>query len=984
MMVTFVSQCEKNALKKTRRVLDAFANRIGDNTWQTVITQDGLDTVKKMLRKTASRSTAVSCHWIRSRARSQLLWVVGNKSKFSLEGVVPVNYTTINDLKMDETKIMSEVVYANTQKQLLSEHLFAVGTVASLLVEQLFGSGQSGLKQAAFVSGCLHDIGKLDPEYRTWLEKTINKNEKQVIELHEDGLHIDAAKFSFEKHPRHNEISLWICQFIDLSPVLPNKKLFQLIEHTVFWHHAKPIRKDEYLKLNDVHRKLNATYKEKGMQELVAHTELLLKDVVKLQNNYEHPRTNADFTKCRIKYDEDLTSGFRKTDLPQYKQYECEELFKPYLNDINFNAKANILRACVISADRQVSALSAEELSNYITTATLDLLVEKTLQQHSNLTQQIQICLDGFEQTYRGSERNQAQNATAKELLDVEHVAVLNGPAGCGKTKIALEWAKLSDAKKVIWICPRVQVCEGLYHDLTSNEYLPSGKLEICTGEFKYINNQGESELTPQGQEFSGDIVLTTIDQVINSITTHTNVTAFTEFLNSHIVFDEFHEYIPMPAFNLLFAELIQAKKLMGSSANTLLVSATPNYSFIENILEIAKQDIKSIQSFNPSHYQINFELFDETQQNETNPLFKAQPKNTIVISNTATLAQQAFIQNQVTENAIVFHGKFKTKDKQAIFNKVYESFKAGGTKEFDVLRSGPIVQAALNITSLQMTSEFTLAENFLQRLGRLDRFGKSQTVNQYTVAVPSMIPESNGKITCSCARFLNGNNSYRSAYAWYVFLQNHISEHPLTINEIYQLYERFYQSSQGVAAVEQDLIAGLKESAKVIAAKVHDPIRFIQKQKASDKKKLKKSSLRGDSRFVQMVVMEIESFDNFTITDDYAMDWQESDGDFANCYTESLTLLRNTGIIDYAAKKHHQIDETSPSKGITAKNIGLRKQVLEGAAVEPQHPIYLSYTPSDLLTKLGENECDESAIYYLKGTKQVIGAMPLNKIIQS
>jgi len=39
MMVTFVSQCEKNALKKTRRVLDAFADRIGDNTWQTVITR---------------------------------------------------------------------------------------------------------------------------------------------------------------------------------------------------------------------------------------------------------------------------------------------------------------------------------------------------------------------------------------------------------------------------------------------------------------------------------------------------------------------------------------------------------------------------------------------------------------------------------------------------------------------------------------------------------------------------------------------------------------------------------------------------------------------------------------------------------------------------------------------------------------------------------------------------------------------------------
>lgn len=93
MMVIFVSQCEKNALKKTRRVLDAFADRIGDNTWQTVITQEGLEAVKKLLRKTASKSTAVSCHWVRSRSRSDLLWVVGNRKQFGFGGVVPVNRT---------------------------------------------------------------------------------------------------------------------------------------------------------------------------------------------------------------------------------------------------------------------------------------------------------------------------------------------------------------------------------------------------------------------------------------------------------------------------------------------------------------------------------------------------------------------------------------------------------------------------------------------------------------------------------------------------------------------------------------------------------------------------------------------------------------------------------------------------------------------------------------------------------------------------
>ncbi|WP_298623871.1 type I-F CRISPR-associated helicase Cas3f [uncultured Legionella sp.] len=93
MMVIFVSQCEKKALNKTRRVLDSFANRIGDNTWQTIITNEGLNAVKKLLRKTASKNTAVSCHWLRSRSRSDLIWIVGNRSKFNAQGIVPVHYT---------------------------------------------------------------------------------------------------------------------------------------------------------------------------------------------------------------------------------------------------------------------------------------------------------------------------------------------------------------------------------------------------------------------------------------------------------------------------------------------------------------------------------------------------------------------------------------------------------------------------------------------------------------------------------------------------------------------------------------------------------------------------------------------------------------------------------------------------------------------------------------------------------------------------
>ncbi len=145
MMVTFVSQCEKNALKKTRRVLDAFANRIGDNTWQTLITEDGLLTVKKMLRKTASKSTAVSCHWIRSRSRSQFIWVVGNKSKFNSEGIVAVNSTKKNLLN---SEIENDWKYLPLIKSLagLSALLHDWGKASQLFQEKLKPNSKNKFK----------------------------------------------------------------------------------------------------------------------------------------------------------------------------------------------------------------------------------------------------------------------------------------------------------------------------------------------------------------------------------------------------------------------------------------------------------------------------------------------------------------------------------------------------------------------------------------------------------------------------------------------------------------------------------------------------------------------------------------------------------------------------------------------------------------------------------------------------------------------
>ena len=93
MNIFLVSQCTKRALNETRRILDQFGERRGDRTWETSITQAGLETLHRLLRKTARKNTAVACHWIRGKDHSELLWVVGDARQFNSRGATPTNTT---------------------------------------------------------------------------------------------------------------------------------------------------------------------------------------------------------------------------------------------------------------------------------------------------------------------------------------------------------------------------------------------------------------------------------------------------------------------------------------------------------------------------------------------------------------------------------------------------------------------------------------------------------------------------------------------------------------------------------------------------------------------------------------------------------------------------------------------------------------------------------------------------------------------------
>ncbi|MBE0471675.1 MAG: CRISPR-associated endonuclease Cas3'' [Methyloprofundus sp.] len=965
MMVMFVSQCEKKALHKTRRVLDSFANRIGDNSWQTIITQDGLDAVKKLLRKTASKNTAVSCHWLRSRSRTDLVWIIGSKQKFNEQGLVPVNYTTKDILvKYDES---TPVYYANTQGQSLKDHLYAVGWVAQRLVQKLYPDIEN-LDKAALIAGLWHDIGKLDPIFQDWLKKELNKklNDDYVAE---DGVHIEKGKFSFEKHPRHNEISLILFNALNGDQ---DKPIRSFIEHVIYWHHAKPIRKNDFNNQSEILSMLRC-----GLTADLAFQELIKRANVMIANLYM--RFDMLFPNNDSSLDdfEALESDLQKV-LPNYKTYNDKHSnINHFDKDIIANAKKDIVRAAVISADRLVSSFSSEKLQELTEKQSLEDEVNTLLDQSgSNLKDEIEACMQRFKQAGDAT-RNAQQTEAAEKLSRTQCEAVLEGPAGCGKTKIALEWAAKKNVKKLIWVCPRVQVCLGIYDELTSDAYLPETKIELLTGEYKKTKQNHKEKDTLEVEKFSGDIVITTIDQIANTITSHRNITGLVEFLNAHVVFDEFHELIKITGLNLLFSELFKAKKLREEQANILLVSATINPLFLTGVLGVHKDDIISVETFNQSDYEIGFQGYDET--NEESPLVSQTYKpNTFVISNTAKAAQLGFIRHQINENAILFHGRYKKNDKRLIFEQVYQAFKRNGTREFDILRSGPIVQASLNISCDEMHTELTSPENWLQRLGRLDRFGQNASCNRYITYLPKTVKET-GKQSCNLARFLNKQFEFQASYQWFLWLDDKLENRKtVKLSWLYKQYQDFYQQRKEKLIDEQ--LKLLQKSAGLLTKKLVDPIAIKLKSIKPDTPMIKASSLRGDSRFVQMAVVQFDEAGGYDITNEYACDFVKPDNQFTMTVDEIQGYDEggDDNLIHYMHQKHHKIMKSKGEK-YTKRH---KSYLLKNEATSAETPVYLSYTAADLA--LCHDNPHPSAIYYAQGIKQPIGAIAIHKLNDS
>ena len=130
---------------------------------------------------------------------------------------------------------------------------------------------------------------------------------------------------------------------------------------------------------------------------------------------------------------------------------------------------------------------------------------------------------------------------------------------------------------------------------------------------------------------------------------------------------------------------------------------------------------------------------------------------------------------------------------------------------------------------------------------------------------------------------------------------------------------------------------------------------------------------MRGDNRFVQMAICNIDYQGNFQFPNQYA--YKETDID--DSLTISTDLICGYGdskqdLLSFMVKKHHNIKDVKKS---------YKDSFTLNEARNPEKPIYLSYIPEDL--KKVEAMPHSHAIYYAIGKKQAIGAISINKLAQ-
>lgn len=791
---------------------------------------------------------------------------------------------------------------ANIKEQSLVLHSIAVGLVAVKMFERKYekkwpevissitGDSETkeyllnNYKKVLFNAGVYHDIGKLDKNFQDYLlSENAKKNKVEFdVQIEEDN------KIDLNSYPLHQELS-WAYLNI-LSNSFKQRNIHyhnDLFLYSVYWHHAKFLR-FQNTDFETVDKILCSN--EFDLRYFSEQFNIFNENVKSILLNLGNP-----YDLCieeGLEASEVTTASISNSSkIPQFQPV----FFRKGLDDeicLLKNAINHLTRSILVSSDRIISTLSKEELLSIFENEKIE--IDKSIEKIVDLMlgesvydikPSVDLMLDKFKAKSQNSPENQKrselQAQKVKELSEKDTVCILQGPAGVGKTKMMVEWiGKIDNKKRTYLIVPKTNMVNELYKEFSEN-YLPTIDIEKITGAEKCRTQNGEEVILENENTFKSSICITTIDQVMSLMMGNNKVDVYLDLLNSNLVFDEFHEFMDTPALLMLFIQTVMLKR-MSNDGKCLLVSATPNPYLLDKLHIDFRRAIVSIETFNQTSYEIIPNYFidsDKSSEAMNNDMFNPQRKGAICIFNSASKSQTSSLKalNDGEEGTISFHSKFYSKDRKEIFERLMKEF--GKKKKDDensgcrnaVLRSGPILQASIDLSTDYMLTEISTIDNIYQRLGRVVRWAESDK-GRYEIFIPSNIEKKNASIT----RSLSKNGQYEIVAEFIKFLNEKIfTQESVKLNDLYKAYFEFFENDKVMNAYDLAWDS-LKADANKIFEQGLEPIKIHVVNK-KDCKVAAKKSLRGGSLFglacdllsdgsTPQIVEPDENFDTFSI----------------------------------------------------------------------------------------------------------------------
>lgn len=545
--------------------------------------------------------------------------------------------------------------YANSNKQQLDQHLTSVESSTHKVIDTCLHSLDSKMKQqvsqSVSIAALHHDDGKVDHNFQNYLATKETK----------DGW--------VENNPLHHELSLLtVSEFCKETPLSVKKA----VKFAVYYHHAEQRRKKSIKSV--VENYITQQYCDN--LNTLHNTKFTLDDLLEPADTYQVPEFFSTVSMDNVNLLDNIKS------------------FKAKLDQDILN---HLTKFTLVTADRYVS-----KQSNLESVAEWSSEFDDTNLRNSIIEYRDRVELVG--------ERTDLQIEAANRVCDYDFNTVL-ACAGAGKTRLAvLAYEAKSKHKGIMWVCPRLAVCESLLAELSEN--LHGISISIISSDKTECYIDGElSKL----DVWSADIIITTIDQVISTLVRHTNVEKFKEFLTRFVVFDEYHETLNI--LELYYVTMLLMRMKEHQEYSHINISATPSPLHLRIIgkNEDSWEYLINVDSFNTKKVKLNF--VDE---------YEDATKNTLYIFNTAKKAQLLAQEQWLLGNTdfSLYHARYNNLDKKDLTSQVLADFGKGCMSD-KILYSSPISQASLNISRKNMVTELTTPENFLQRLGRLNRFAE-------------------------------------------------------------------------------------------------------------------------------------------------------------------------------------------------------------------------------------------------------------------